>query len=275
MNSLLARKKIIFLILALFFLLEVGSFLSYYFSVINIVFFGLIVIFSLVLAIYKLEWAFYLVLGELFFNSMGYIFYLENGGFKISLRIALWIVLLSVYLAKFIIQLFKGKRGLWQKYRSILHFNGFILLGLFIVLAFVWGVLKNGFSDAFFDFNAWLYFALLLPLWHILLHKSKDQINDFWQNIIIIFVSSVAYLVFKSLFLLFFFSHNIQPLTLDIYHWTRLYGLGEVTNMGGGFYRVFLQSQIYILLAFIIFLAIWVFDFSKKTKIYLLIFLYH
>lgn len=274
-TSILNQKRKIFLIFGVFFLLESISFLSYYFSFINLSAFLLIALLTLILSIYKLEWGFYLLISELFFNSMGYIFYIENGGFKISLRIILWLIILSVWLAKFLLIFFKKDKKILLEYSKINYAKSFFYLALFIILGLIFGIIKNNFSDAFFDFNAWLYFALIFPLWHINLSFDDNKIkrNNFWQNIINIFISAVLFLIFKSLLFLFLFSHNIKVIIADLYYWTRIYGLGEITNMGSGFYRVFLQSQIFILLAFIIFSSFLFFIKNKKQKFYLFLFL--
>jgi hypothetical protein len=269
-DSIFKQRKIILLILASFVLLEAFSFLSYYFSVINLIIFSFVVLLALFLAIYKIEWSFYILLAELFSNSMGYIFYLESGGFKLSLRIALWLVIIAVWLAKFLLEIFNNKKEVWLRYKKIPYFRNWLYLFLFIALGLIVGIIKNGFSDAFFDFNAWLYFALIFPLWHIVSDNNKDV---FVKNVVSIFLGAILFLIFKSFLFLFLFSHSLEPLIADLYYWTRRYYLGEITAMSGGFYRVFLQSQIYILIALLISISAWVFTKNKKAKIYLLAFL--
>ena len=272
LSSILKERKVIFWIFAIFLLLEIISFLSFYFSIINLIVFFILVILIFILSVYRLKWSFYLILGELFFNSMGYIFFLEAGDFKISLRIALWSVIMLVWAGRFVLEFIKDRQALWLRYLKMPYFKYFFILLFFIVFGLVYGVIKNNFSDAFFDFNAWLYFLLIFPLWHILSSLSEDNKKIFYQNIINIFVAATLFLVFKSLLLLFLFSHQ-APIISDLYYWTRDYRLGEITAMSGGFYRVFLQSQIFILLAWIIFLPIFNNLKNKKNIVWLLIFL--
>ncbi|HOZ53313.1 MAG TPA: hypothetical protein PK142_01385 [bacterium] len=272
LSSILKHKKNIAWIFGVFLLLELISFLSFYFVNINLIIFTIIVILAIILAFYKLEWCFYLVLGELLFNSMGYIFFLENGGFKISLRIALWSIIMFAWGVKFLKELIKNRQALLEKYLRMPYLKYFLILILFIIFSLIYGIIKNNFSDAFFDFNAWLYFLLIFPLWHILSFLRDDKQKVFYQNIASIFISAVLFLVFKSLLLLFLFSHNVSFI-LDLYHWTRDYRLGEITAMGSGFYRVFLQSQIFTLLAWIIFLPILNNIQNKKNIFWLLAFL--
>jgi len=62
----------------------------------------------------------------------------------------------------------------------------------------------------------------------------------------------VLWLGFKPFFLLFIFSHDMIGMTAELYRWVRLTGVGELTRMQGGFYRIFLQSQIFSLAGFFI-----------------------
>jgi O-antigen ligase len=202
---------------------------------------------------------------------MGYVFYLESGGFKLSLRIALWLIIMAVFLSKFLLELIKEKKASLIKYLQIPYLKNWLFLFFFVLLGLILGIFRNGFSDAFFDFNAWLYLALIFPLAYILSVNSFSQ--KFKENIILIFLASVLFVSLKSLVLLFIFSHNVQGLIFDLYYWTRKYYLGEVTAMGSGFHRVFLQSQIYSLFAFIIALSAWIFSPTKKSRFYLMAFL--
>ena len=269
MTDILKNKRKIFLITAVFFLVELVSFLSYYFPLINQVIFFLLVIVCLGLACYKLRWALYFVFAELFLNSMGYIFFLESGGLKISLRISLWLIVIAVFLAKILLDVFR-KKDLLGRFLSMPFLKNILYLGFFVVFGLVLGILNNGFSDAFFDFNAWLYFLLIFPVW---LTLTIDADNSFKNDLVLIFVSSTLFLLLKSLILLFLFSHNFTGIISDLYYWTRSYSLGEITAMGGGLYRIFLQSQIFIMIAFLISSIYFPFTKERKQKRYLAVFM--
>lgn len=272
-NYIVKNKRKITVITAVIFLVEATSFLSYYYPSLELIIFVLLALTALVLSIYKLEWGLYMVTTELFFDSMGYIFFWDNGGIRLSIRITLWLIVMSVWLAKFLLTLFKEKSNLIKKYLSVPFLKNFFLLAFFIILAVVLGILKNGFSDAFFDFNAWLFFALLFPFWHVLAVNQSDDNKNFWSNLVNIFLAAIIFLVFKSLLVLFLFSHNVPGVIYDFYYWTRTYSLGEITNMGDGFYRVFFQSQIFIVLAFVLFSSQLIKTKSRTSKIWLLVFL--
>ncbi len=274
-NFILEKKKYIFLIFLALIFFDALSFISYFYPIINTLVFVFLLVVFLFLSIYRFKYSIYFVFAELFSNSMGYVFYLENSSFKISLRIALWLIIISVSLAKILFEFFKNKKTFLDRYSKMPLLKNFLILFLFIAFSLVFGIFKNGFSDAFFDFNAWLYFALIIPFYYIIssFNGDNNKKERFKLGLVCVFLSSVLFLIFKSLLFLFLFSHNLQFIISDIYYWTRLHYLGEITAMSGGFYRIFLQSQIFILLAFIISISFWTSVKYKKNKIYLFIFL--
>ena len=129
----------------------------------------------------------------------------------------------------------------------------------FIVWAVINGLARgNGYLNIFFDANGWLYFLLLFPLyWIFFAAPSSDQAVDYYHNerfktMLSIFTAAVIWLCFKTFFLLYVFSHNL-PFVRVIYHWVRDSGIGEITLIQGGFYRVFFQSHIYLIPAALLF----------------------
>lgn len=271
-DFLLNKKKQILFIFLICFLLEAISFVSFNFSYLNYTIFFVLSFLILVLSIYKLEWGMYLVLGEVFLNAMGYLFYFENSGFKISLRMSFWLVFMSVFLAKIIIKIFRDKKIIIKLFNSLIFKNNFFYLAFFILSALIFGFIRNSFSDVFLDFNSYLYFILILPFIYIFYVNKKDKNEIIWQNIIIIFTAIVLYICFKSLLFLFLFSHNIAPFISDIYSWTRKYYLGEITNMGNGVYRIFLQNQIFALSALFFCAISFLLNREVKVKRYSLFF---
>lgn len=270
-DFLIKNKRIIFFIFLASLLLETLSFLSFNFRILNSLIFFIIVVAFLVLSLYKLRLGVYFVLAEVFLNSMGYLFYYEHGGFKISLRISLWLILMSVFLAKIVLRILKDKKIVKKLYENLIFKNNFLYLAIFIILTLLLGLFRNGFGDAFLDFNAWLYFALILPFSFVIYSQSRAEQTKFWQNIILLFTSITIYICFKSLFFLFLFSHDLRPIISDLYSWSRAYTLGEITNMNNGVYRIFFQNQIFNLLALFFSLSALLFSKSIKEKLYLII----
>ncbi len=266
-NFIIKKRKSILLISFLFLAISLISLVSFYSPFLNSLLFLIIVLLAIFLAFYRFHWSLYLVLGELFLNSMGYIFYLESWGLKISIRMALWAIVISVFIIKISLSFIKNRSNFFKELFNFPEAKNLLYLALFIVWALAWGLINNSPMDAFSDFSSWLYWLLFFPLYYVSCSKESDI---FWRNVVYIFLASIIFLSFKSLLLLFLFSHNI-PLIADIYSWIRMYYLGEITDMGDGFYRIFLQSQVYVLLGFIILSLYRPFIRKRKEIIYLLI----
>lgn len=256
MNNFLGKYfKITFVALIFF---ELLSLLGYLEPIIGQATFFIIVLAALFLSLERLEYGVYIALAELFVASKGYLFYLETDGLLVSLRIALFLILFSVWLAKIIVYYSQNKIfGPYLKTRQSNLLKWYLLLFVFLIWGFINGFIKqNSFSNIFFDANGWLYFGFIFVFFDVI--TSFDQIKNIFQ----IFLASVLVLCLKTLALLFIFSHQMIEMA-SIYRWLSDAGLGEVTDMGAGFYRVFFQSQIYILIALFI-LLIWTYSKLKK-----------
>ncbi len=253
-------KKIFLLII----LAELLSFLGYYFQIINfLAFFGLAIL-ILILTLRRLEYGVYLLLAELFIGSFGYLFYFEAGGLKISLRLALWLVVMSVWLARTVLQWIKTKKLAVDFFLSS-YFYYFLALFIFIAWGAVNGLInKNLTGNVFFDFNNWLYFLLIFPLYEI----ARDENN--LKIIKQIFLASVSWLSLKTIILAYFFSHSFDFFNLDLYRWVRLSGAGEITQVVPGFSRIFMQSHIFVLIGFFIILFTIIRHINESNKQYTL-----
>lgn len=228
------------------------SFFAYFFPLFNKVAFFVIVGLTLILTLEKLEYGLYILLAELFIGSKGYLFYFESGGVSVSLRIALFLVIMAVWLYRRIQKRdFKFSLNKW-----------YWILFVFIGWGFVWGLIRgNSFQNLFFDFNGWLYFALIFPLVDVV--KSREQI----ENVLQIFTAAITIIIIKTFFLLYIFSHGLEVAMYPLYHWLRQFLIGEITLMSSGFYRIFFQSQIYVLIGLFIFIALLIWEKNKNKKI--------
>ncbi len=239
--------------------------------------FFVIVSLTLILSLYKLEYGIWIILAELFIGSKGYLFFFEYNGLIVSIRIALWLIVMAVWLGKAIVGFKNGAKGGPIAIKAVrpLHgleffkssyFSYFFILFIFILWGVVNGVLNNNeFSNIFFDFNGWLYFALVFPVYGVFADNNaadasgRDAEAERRQSVrsaLQIFTAAIVWLSAKTFFLLFIFSHNMDSVVSEVYRWTRVSGLGEITQMQGGFYRVFFQSHIFVLAGFFIFLII-------------------
>ena len=237
------------------------------------------------ISLLRLEYGIYILLTELFIGSKGYLFYYELGGFNISIRITLWLIVLAVWLIhaiksyenhRFVPQILQKKiqikflNKIFSKFITVKtdknkaknslnffksqFFPYYLALFIFITLGVINGIInKNSFNNIFFDINGWLYFLLILPI-YAGLNSKKTNLNTLYK----IFIASLIWLATKTFFLLFIFSHNMTSIISEVYKWVRVTGVGEITKMpySESFYRIFFQSHIYPLIGFFIFLLL-------------------
>lgn len=228
---------------------EIISYLGYLSPVVNKLFFVMIVLATLWLTLKDLRFGILAVLAELFIGSKGYLYFFAIGDTVISLRIALWIVVMGVWLAQTLLKLIRNKKleiGFFKSSFAI-YFGVF---SLFIIFGVVNGILRNNsLNNVFFDFNSWLYLTLIFPLYSVFSYANQ---KDFASQIFQVFTAASLWISFKTLFLFAVFSHSTG--FYDLYRWVRVSGVGEITQMLGGFPRIFIQSQIFVLIGFFLFL---------------------
>ncbi|MEI7497751.1 MAG: O-antigen ligase family protein [Candidatus Falkowbacteria bacterium] len=228
-------------------LVESTSFLGYLAPTWNLIGFWALVLLAIYLTAKKLELGLAMLWLELLIGSKGYLFYGFVGGHKISIRIALWLAVMSIWFITFCYRYYKTKQNPIQfNFKENKHVY-WALLGFSLFLA--WGVI-NGFlrhtpvANIISDANAWVYGLLFFPLLSITWNRIT------WQNIFSLFWVGTSWLALKTLGLFFIFSHEQYVLVYLLYRWVRTTGVGEITAMQVGFYRVFIQSQWYNLIAY-------------------------
>ncbi len=235
------NKNLWKIILAIF-VIEIFSLISFKFAVLSSIFFILILILVALFTLYKLEYGLWIALIELMIGSYGYLFYLDLPGFKMPIRLGIFLVIILIWLIKYFnlskyIQLLK-------KDRLIQNLAVFII---FIVIGVITGILQqNDLKSVFFDFNGYLYFGLFFIFLDVF--KTKQQVINFLK----ISLASVIYLTLKVFLTLYIFTHGFIWLTDLFYTWIRDTKVGEITWAGAGFFRIFIQSQIFSLIAIFI-----------------------
>jgi len=231
--------------------IEIISYFGNAYPFINYSAFIIIILIALFLSIKNIKYGVWLVLLELFLGSKGYLFSLDFHGVNISIRIALWLIVMLVWLIKLIKRksIFLEK-NIWKKSELPI----FLVLFIFISWGIISGIINgNSFSNIFFDANGWIYFGLIFPLYETILNKKLYQEKEnSLLPILQIFILATLWLSLETYFLLFIFSHE-NLLISGIYHWVRDTGVGEITIMPSGFPRIFIQSQIFILIAVFLF----------------------
>lgn len=216
----------------------------------NIIFLVISLLF-LVVGVVNLRYAFWVLLIELIISSKGYLFYFEGDGLVLPIRISFWLILMGLWMANFIISITNKKKTIQESahFFKSSYINYIMVLGFFILVGLFNGYLSdNFFEDIFFDFNAWLYLLLILPAYDVL---AKDT---GFRQLRLVFMSSVIWVCLKTFIFLYLFSHSFSFLPA-LYRWIRVSGVGEITQIQEGFYRIFFQSHLFVLVAIFLLLS--------------------
>ncbi|MCK4540363.1 O-antigen ligase family protein [Candidatus Parcubacteria bacterium] len=237
--------KTFYITLSAIFSVELMSLLVHFYPSAGSYAFAMLAVLFLVFCIVKIEYGLLILLTELFIGSFGRLFVFELADKDISIRMVFWLIFLTVWAGRqiwFFIK--KDERFLRIKeFKGNKIFHLYALLFVFIIWGLVNAFLNNtSFVNVFFDFNAWAFFILLLPIYEIFKHSEK-----FIDNLFQVFMAAIIWLSIKTYVLLFIFSHNIFSLMPDIYAWIRDTRIGELTQMQTGFTRIFFQSHIFVL----------------------------
>lgn len=240
--------KIIFYLIAAFGGLELASLASFFWPSLNSAIFIGVALAVVILSFYKLEYGLLAVAAELAVGSKGYLFYLPLGesGRLLSIRIVIWSLFMIIFFGHFLVQLFRDKQAsvYWQRLKDFFFLKPFFFLATAGLIGLISALIyRNDPGNIFSDFNAWLYFLLLVPL--ISLDWSK-------RRLIQVFLAGTIWISLKTLILLGIFAHETF-FALDIYRWLRRTLVGEMTAMGG-WNRVFIQSQIFAAIAYFFFI---------------------
>lgn len=233
-----------------FLLAELISYLGYYWPSVNTVGFLLCALAAVYFAYKNFDYLLALLIAELIIGSKGHLFALPIGDFELSVRMMLWLVVVLSWLIISSIKLFKSdnKQALATEIffpRSVRLFLPLLFFaGLGLLIGFLNG---NSLNNIYADGNAWLYFLLIWPFSAALKDLERGK-KEFYSGVLL---TAVAWLVIKTWIILYFFSHEFIIIG-DFYKWIRDTGVGEITAMSGSFYRIFIQSHIYILMALVI-----------------------
>jgi len=247
--------KIIFLIASI----EILSFTAHYFHLETIAFLIIMAI-LFILSLKKLEYGLYAALLELFIGSQGRLLSVDIGGFSLSLRMGIFIIVMSVWL----VFLLKEKKLLDLK-KIILKNKILFALIAVIIWGGVFALLRGIYlGNIFFDANAWLYFAYIFPM---ATHLRKENLPVIFN---LLFAGIIA-LAVKTFFYVYSYIHEF-PFTDILYKWGRDTRWGEFTHITDNLYRIFSQSHIFALLGFFLIIGILTFKdkiFSKQNIFWL------
>lgn len=178
------------------------------------------------------EWLFPLALTELITTSNGHSLNIEVGSVSIGLRILLFFVLMLVTALR-IIRTKDAGAHIPQVLRLPLG-----LLASVLLYGILLGVLNgNSLRSLYLDANGYLAVGYLLAA--LVWMQDRHARHHLLQAV----GAGVSWITLKTLLLFFAFGH-LHPKTLDpLYRWIRDTRLGEITLQRGNVYRIFLQSQ--------------------------------
>lgn len=175
--------------------------------------------------------AFVLVFAELFAFSHGKLFEMSLGGFVFTSRMALFV---GIMLAWGVMWLMK-KRKLTG---SAAFWTPWVFLGIGLTIGLIVGLLNNEIRSALDDFNGYIYALYLLPL--LSMQWDRRARGQLLQTL----TGATLWMAVLSLALLYTFTHLPNEALELTYKFIRDARIGEITLMEGGYWRVFIQSQI-------------------------------
>ena len=226
------------------------SFLAYFYNSVNIAGFVGFGLFCLVLGLWKREYALYLAFLELCLGSFGYLLSFDIGGLNLPIRMLFFVIIIALWLGDILRMKREGQRifPLWKR-----GIKGDLIIALAIFLiVWIFGIFHgyfrgHGIGNIFFDANSYLYLLLLLPALTYI--NSKEKIKELIK-IVLVGGGILAFFTF-GLFIVFTKSQNLGFLEI-LYKWVRDFRIGELTSLKNGAYRIFIQSQIYLLVGFLL-----------------------
>lgn len=188
---------------------------------------------------------------ELLIGGFGYLlnFALDGQGLGISLRM----IVFGAFMAGWGLNAIKYKIWRYWRLKELLILQVWVFVGLMIVSGLVSGLwLRQPYI--FQDINAWLFLLYFVPVLDIS-HRYHKELTRLALTAL---VAGVAWLSFKTLLVLYIFSHGLTGAAELVYLFIRDTRVGEITPAGGNLYRVFLQSGIFGLLSLVLLAGFWI-----------------
>jgi len=218
-----------------------------------------------VLTFYRLEYGILFLLFEFLAGHEGHCF----SGVGISLRLALFLVVMAIWLVRKISSSdFKKLR--FKKIISLpstpisFAFLAFLLIVLFSLVHGCW---QNNYFLARGDFVNYAYLFLIFPLSEVI---AKAFFQKRGQQIIEAGVIGISFL---TIIILFLFSSNLVSVHDQFYWWWRQTVFGKATLAGNNFFRIVSSVHLLILPLFLLFLSFLIQPQTRKKKFFFLAFL--
>jgi O-antigen ligase len=224
----------------------------------------------LVLTVWRLEYGLFAAFAELFANSHGHLVSTEVYGFDLSLR---EVVFLAV-MAGWLIWMIRNKSQTFSAPTPfcLLIKTPFWIYFLPIIFAIIIGCAigfaQNEAGKAFNDGNGYFYLAYLLPILSVNWDSTKRR------QLLQVLAAAAVWIVILTLGLLYLFTHLSGQALVGIYRFIRDTRTGELTNMSGIIFRIFLQGQFSVIVfAFLLAPWLWLKEIPPKIKSHLVLIL--
>ncbi|MEK7158427.1 MAG: hypothetical protein AAB733_02565, partial [Patescibacteria group bacterium] len=201
----------------------------------------------------RFEWGVLFLMGELFIGHFGRLFTLDIGSFELTLRMAIF----GVVLAAWVIQILS--------HGTTIHRSRVFSWIAVISGVIVWGVFRGWISgyplaQIFADVNNYFYAFVAVFIY------EAARCEHFFRRLFQIFTAAVLVMGTQTLLLLYLFTHQFSQWKAPLYHWTRRSGTGFIFAPEGlgGFHRIFFEGQIYMLVAFFLSAGVLIFWPNRK-----------
>ncbi len=204
----------------------------------------LVMIGTVILTWHRLEWGIAAAFAELFANSHGHLVDADLGGFSFSLRMAVFVSVMGVYGLRLLFR--QSPLPLWKDARL----PPFLLLFAAVIIGFFIGVRDHPIRNAFDDANGYLYVLYIFPVLSVSWTATTRRL------MLQVLCASAVWVSLISLALLFIFTHLPVEALAATYTFIRDTRTGELTRMGAGIFRIFLQAQFSVAVAWLA-LAAW------------------
>lgn len=245
----------------LFVLLTVVAVLGWGHALTTVIFLAVIGVAVAVLAVWRLDLALLVVLGELFVGSSGHALVFSWHGVPLSLRLVLfgavmfgWLVHAVRWPTKVVTEIKSLPRASW-------FLGAIILIGLLQAFAN-----KFALAEIFSDLNNWLFWFLLLP-------AAAVVNNQVWrERAVKIFWAAIIFLGIKTLFYFLWWGGAAGAVHFPVvwlrvwYSWERDLFLSQITPLTGSLFRIFFWSNIYCTIGFFVFALWWLFGDREMQK---------
>jgi len=207
------------------------------------------------LSVWKLELGLIIAFTELFVGSQGHLFSFD----WFSIRMGIFVAVILAWLVRVII---KRSKYRWDDPRIY----PWMLLGLAVVVGGLIGYLRNNeLLNVFNDMNGYFYALYVLPMLSINWIATKKR------QLLQVLAAGATWIMVETLALLYVFSHSSESLEEILYTFFRDARIAELTRVSGDIFRVFLQSQFTVLIAFFVLISLCVLLWQRKQDRFLII----